>query len=482
MIMSAPTFTFPEILTATGGKHLGGPVPATIAGVSTDTRQISGGACFVALAGERFDAHTFLAAAAGAGAACAIVSRRWSASAGVAVQEAAARMALVAVPDTLVALGALAHFHRRRFGLPVVAVTGSNGKTTTKEMVAAVLGTQGTVLKTEGNLNNEVGVPLTLFGLGPGHALAVIEMGMNHAGEIGRLAAIAEPAVGIVTNAAAVHIEGLGSVDAVADAKGELYRGLPRDGVAVANADDARMLRQARASGRKLVTFGRDKGADVWVAEAASRGADGQMVRLSLRGEKLKIALPLLGAHNAVNAAAAAAAGMVLGYGGAEIQRGLESVKTVGRRLRLERLPGGPTLIDDCYNANPGSMAAALTTLVDLARGEGKRPVAVLGDMLELGPVEAESHRALGEAAARAGVGLLALFGPRSQAGLAPARAGGIGGDATFHTEDMGALTGWVRARVGPGDVVLVKASRGMKLERLVEAIAGGPAHERAKA
>jgi UDP-N-acetylmuramoyl-tripeptide--D-alanyl-D-alanine ligase len=466
-------FTHEELAAATSGRWAGTP-PAGVEGVSTDTRTLGPGSLFVALRGERFDGHAFLAEAAARGAAAAVVDERFAAG-----DAGAAGPARLVVADTLAALGAIARLHRTRFQIPVVAVTGSNGKTTTREMIAAILATRGKVLKTEGNLNNEVGVPLTLLGLDAAHSAAVIEMGMNHPGEIARLAAIALPQVGVVTLAAPAHLEGLGTVDAVADAKAELYQGLPPGGIAIANADDARMLRRAQASGRRMVTFSAAGGrrGDVVVLEIASpslasapeggQGDDGLRFVLGVGNREVGVHVPaLVGAHNAANAAAAAAAAIALGCTDREIAAGLATVRPVGRRLRLERLPSGVALLDDCYNANPASMTAALGTLAGLA-APGRRAVAVLGDMLELGAFEAEAHRALGEEAARS-VAILAAFGPRSRATADAARAAGL--DA-FHTEDVEALVRWARATIAPGDVLLVKGSRGMKLERLVEAL-----------
>ncbi|HSN92172.1 MAG TPA: UDP-N-acetylmuramoyl-tripeptide--D-alanyl-D-alanine ligase, partial [Anaeromyxobacteraceae bacterium] len=413
--MTGPRFTPDEIAAATGGRWLGAP-PAQVAGVSTDTRTLAAGCLFVALRGERFDAHQFLPEAAARGASAAVVAE------GLA-GPGPAPLPAIAVKDTLAALGALARLHRRRFAVPVVAVTGSNGKTTTREMIAAILATRGPVLKSEGNLNNEVGVPLTLFRLEESHRAAVIEMGMSHPGEIARLAAVAEPQVGVVTNAAPSHLEGLGSVEGVADAKAELYRGLPPGGVAVANADDARMLRRAQESGRRLVTFavGRGRRGDVAVLEILEQTPEGLRFLLGVGNREIEVRLPLVGAHNAANAAAAACAAISLGCTDREIVAGLAAARPPGRRLRLERLPSGVLLVDDCYNANPLSMSAALRTLSEL--GGGSRRVAVLGDMLELGTFEGEAHRGLGAEAARSGVALLAAFGPRSRETLAAARA-----------------------------------------------------------
>jgi UDP-N-acetylmuramoyl-tripeptide--D-alanyl-D-alanine ligase len=453
-------FSPDELAAATGGRWLGAP-PSSLEGVSTDTRSLAPGCLFVALLGERFDAHDYLAEAAARGAAAAVVAEARSGD--------PSPLPRLSVKDTLTALGEVARLHRRRFNLPVVAVTGSNGKTTTREMLAAILAQGGPGLKTEGNLNNEVGVPLTLLGLSEAHRWAVVEMGMNHKGEIARLAAIAEPQVGLVTLAAPAHLEGLGSVEAVADAKAELYLGLPEGGIAVANADDLRMLKRAEASGRRLLTFaaGPERRGDVVVLEITSQGADGLRFSLGIGNRELPIHIPgLVGAHNAANAAAAAAAAVALGRTDREIVRGLFLVRPVGRRLRLETLPSGLTLIDDCYNANPASMSAALRTLLDLS-GSG-RAVAVLGDMLELGSFEEEAHRALGEEAARRGVKLLAAFGPRSRLTAEAARAAGL---PSFHTLDVEELIAWAQGAVEGADVLLVKGSRGMRLERLVEAL-----------
>jgi UDP-N-acetylmuramoyl-tripeptide--D-alanyl-D-alanine ligase len=462
-VTDTPMFTADELRQATRGTFAGTP-PGSVAGVSTDTRSIAPGSAFVALRGERFDGHDFLAEAARAGAACAVVARG-------RVPAPPPGLPLLEVEDTLAALGAIARWHRLRFDVPVVGVTGSNGKTTTREMVAGILATRGPVLCTEGNLNNEVGVPLTLLRLRPEHRAAVVEMGMSARGEIARLAAIAEPRVGVVTNALPAHLEGLGTVDGVADAKGELYKGLPADGIVVANADDPRMLHRARKSGRRMLTFSArpDAKADVAVLRVLEQGPEGQRFLLGVGTKELDVRLPLVGEHNAVNAAAAAAAAIALGCTDREIVQGLAGVRPVGRRLRVERLPSGVLLVDDCYNANPASMRAALRTLRQLA-GSG-RALAALGDMLELGPSEGELHRELGRDAAAAGLAALAAFGPRARLARDAAVEAGLPAGDAFHTEDPDALVAFVRERLRPGDTLLVKGSRGMRLERLVEAL-----------
>ncbi len=460
---TGPCFTARELAAATGGRWLGDPA-APVEGISTDTRAIPAGSAFVALRGERFDGHDFLAEAARSGASGAVVAR------GRAVAGPPG-LPLLEVEDTLLALGAIARLHRLRFSIPVVGVTGSNGKTTTREMIAAILATRAPVLKTEGNLNNEVGVPLTLLRLDASHTAAVIEMGMSNRGEIGRLTAIAEPRVGVVTNAFPAHLAGLGTVDGVAEAKGELYRGLPADGIVIANADDPRMLHRALKSGRRVLTFsgGGAKGADVSVLGVLSQDPEGMRFLLGIGTKEVEVRLPLVGQHNAVNAAAAAAAALSLGCSDREIVRGLAGVRPVGRRLRVERLRSGVLLVDDCYNANPASMKAALLTLRQLA-GTG-RALAALGDMLELGPTEDDLHRELGRDAAAAGLAALVTFGPRARLTRLAALEAGMNPSDTFHTEDPLPLVAFVRERLRPGDALLVKGSRGMKLERLVEAL-----------
>jgi UDP-N-acetylmuramoyl-tripeptide--D-alanyl-D-alanine ligase len=465
--MTAPRFTPEELAAATFGRWIGTP-PARVEGVSTDTRALGAECLFVALRGERFDAHDFVADALRGGAAAAAVSAAWADA-----HHAEVPGPLLAVADPLAALGAIARLHRRRFPIPVVGVTGSNGKTTTREMISSILAVRGPVLRAEGNLNNEVGVPLTLLRLDGSHQAAVVEMGMSHPGEIARLAAIAEPQIGVVTNAAAAHLEGLGTVDAVADAKAELYQGLPPGGIAVANADDARMLKRAQASGRRMLTFavGRGRRGDVVVLEILGQTVEGLRFLLGVGNREIEVRLPLVGAHNAANAAAAACAAIALGATDREVVQGLAAARPPGRRLRLERLPSGVQLVDDCYNANPLSMGAALATVRDLAAAPGARAVAVLGDMLELGAFEREAHRAVGAEAARTGLAWLAGFGPRAAGIVEAARAAGLAPEATFHTEDLDALVRWAKARLLPSDVLLVKGSRGMRLERLVEAL-----------
>ncbi len=463
--MSA-AFTPGEVLAATGGAARG-PLAERFCGVSTDTRSVAPGALFVALKGETFDAHDLLEKARAAGAAGAVVRRGAPTPAGLGVVE---------VDDTLAALGAIARFHRRRFAIPLGAITGSNGKTTTKEMIGAILAAGGPSLKTEGNLNNEVGVPLTLLRLSAEHRSAVVEMGMNHEGELARLSAIAEPDCAEIVSVGPAHLAALKDVETVARAKGEVFRGVKKGGLAIALADDPLLRAEARASGRRVLLFGRAAEAEVQLARVQILGSQGLEVAIRYQGREHCCRLSFLGEHNALNACAAFAMGVSLGASVQQCLAGLAAARPWAHRLALLETPSGFSVIDDCYNANPASMAAALEALASLA-GERRR-IAVLGDMLELGDAEERAHRALGEKAAQV-ASLVVAFGPRARTLFEAAKAQGA---EAAHFQDPSAAAGAIellKGRLRPGDVVLVKGSRGMKMERIVEALTGisGGAH-----
>jgi len=368
--------------------------------------------------------------------------------------------------------------------VPVGAVAGSNGKTTTKEMLAAILRTRGASLATEGNLNNEVGVPLTLFRLSGEHRSAVLELGMSAPGELARLTEIAKPDSGVVTLVAAEHLESLKDLDGVAEAEGELYRGLLPGSVAVVNADDARCVAQAErvASGVRKVCFGKSPLADVRLVGSTSLGLEGQKILLEgeeweggagrlVSGAKLQlcrveVTLGFVGQHNAMNAAAAAAAAFALSFSFEEISRGLTAARPYPHRSHVVAGAGGVTILDDCYNASPASMEAALATLAGLRSGGSGRAIAVLGDMLELGESEESAHRELGRSA-RSRVDVAAFFGPRSFFSFKEYSSS----SSSAHFNEIETLLAWLKPRLTPGDVLLVKGSRGMKLERVVDAL-----------
>jgi len=456
--------TAAEVAAATGGALVQGDGAAAARAVSTDSRRPVPDALFVALRGPSFDGARFASQAVSGGARVVLLARAaWDAR---VCGDLPAEVAVVAVDDPLVALAALAAWHRRRLPARVVGVTGSNGKTSTKEMVAAVLGGAPGVLSTPGNLNNLVGMPLTLLRLSAAHRHAVLEMGMNAPGEIARLAATARPEVGLVTNVHPVHLLGLGTIQAVAEAKGELVAALEPGGVAVLNADDPYVLKQGERTSARRVTFGQSPAADVRVAEVRQE-ADALTFQLNLDGRAWPVRLPRLGAHNALNAAAAAAVGWVEGVGAEPIVERL--ARAALPPMRMQRLDlGDAHLLVDCYNANPRSVQAALATLAEVARGKPR--LAVLGDMLELGESAEQLHRQVGRAAAEVRLDGLCAFGPLARFIAEGAREAGL--EAVEHAREVDEVLEWLRVHMGVGSWVLVKGSRGMRLERVARALA----------
>ncbi len=425
------------------------------AGVGTDTRAMPRGALFIALRGPNFDGHDYVGAAREQGAAAAMVSRA------VDVELPCLRVA-----DTRLGLGALAAGWRARHTLPVVAVTGSNGKTTVKEMVAAVLGAHGRVLANRGNLNNDIGLPLTLLELDDEHRFAVLEMGANHAGEIATLCRLARPDVGVVTLCAPAHLEGFGSVEGVARAKGELFQGLPEAGIAVLNADDAfAPLWRELAAPRRVLGFG--FGADADVRGEWRAGSTGASLTVHAGAETVSLALQLPGRHNAANALAACAVAVALGIPLAAAGAALEAVPPVAGRLQVRRGVGGVRIIDDSYNANPCSLQAALDVL---AAFDAPRHL-VLGDMAELGDDAARFHAEAGHAARAAGVTTLHALGDLTRASV---EAFGTG---AWHHGDLESLLQSLRSCLGEDATVLVKGSRSMRMERVVAALTAGETH-----
>ena len=432
---------------------------AEISSVSTDTRKLPAGCLFVALKGPRFDGHTFAAQALEAGAAAVLVEQ----GANLDVSPA------LVVDDTRLALGRLAAWHRSTMPARIAAITGSNGKTTVKEMVAAILaeaaGTDA-VLATAGNLNNDIGMPLTLLRLTPAHRFAVIEMGMNHAGEIDYMTHLARPDVALVNNALRAHLEGLGSLEAVARAKGEIYAGLRPDGTAIINADDphAGLWRDLNA-GRRILSFGFARDADVRVQSLDDTAVSWQLastrtrLRLNTPQGLIETTLNVPGEHNLRNAAAACACALALGAGPAAVAAGLARFTGVKGRLQSHPCILGATLIDDTYNANPDSILAAIQVL---SERPGTR-ILVLGDMGELGPGAAELHREVGEKAKAAGIERLLCLGE-----LSLHAAQGFG-DGAMHFERIEELLAEIECALGPDVTVLVKGSRFMKMERVVQ-------------
>lgn len=444
-----------ELAQVSGGRLIGDDAAFTSAAI--DTRQLKTGELFVALPGSKTDGHGFVAQAAQGGAAGALVAR--------AIES---KLPQVVVGDVLLALQSYAAHQRARFAGPVLAVTGSNGKTTTKQMLAAILAESfgaEAVLYTEGNLNNHIGVPLTLLRLGAGHRAAVIELGANHAGEIAQLASIAKPLIGLVTLAGAAHLEGFGNIAGVAQAKGELFAALPANGTAVINADDQYAdLWRGMAGHCQRLEFGFAAAAGFRAREIRDHNGGQRFLLVTPNGE-IEIRLPLLGRHNVQNALGAAAAAQAAGADLAQIARGLAAVRNVGGRLAPQTGLHGAAVVDDSYNANPTSMRASLEWL---AAQSGRRWFA-MGDMAELGIDAASWHRQIGEWARANGIERLFALGPLSQHAVRSFGAGAR--HFASHAELAGAIARELTAEV----TVLVKGSRSAQMERVAQLLLARP-------
>ena len=454
------TLTLGDVATATGGRLAAGHAGLAVQGVTIDSRSAEPGQLFVAIAGPRFDGHDFVGEAAARGAVAALVHRDVSAPPG---------MGVVRVADTTRGLADLARHARAQAEVPVVCITGSAGKTTTKEMTAALLGTRGPVLKTEGNLNNQYGLPLMLLRLGPEHTAAVLELGMSAAGELRGLSAIARPDVAVITLVAAVHLEFFESVEAIAAAKAEILEGLAEGGAAVLNGDDPRVKRIGeahRARGGRVVWFGHDRAFDV-SAEGWKGTVHGMRFTLRIGDRAEDVALPMAGPHFLTNFLAAAAVAHRLGLGIETIATAATTLRPAKSRGEVVSLAQGITLIDDCYNSNPTAVEAAVTALGLAARG---RRVAFLGDMLELGPTGPDLHRQTGEKVGGR-LDLVVAVGPLAEGFLEGARRAGIPPAALLSFSDSSAAAAAAADLLRPGDAVLVKGSHGVHMETIVEAL-----------
>jgi UDP-N-acetylmuramoyl-tripeptide--D-alanyl-D-alanine ligase len=460
------TIHIEEVLRATGGKLLQGEEKAFFQGISTDSRTVGEEDLFIALKGPRFDGHHF---------ALEALAKK---AGGVVIEEDKARdirwngyrpKAVITVKDTLRALGDLARDRRRRYRTPVVALTGSNGKTTTKEMIAVCLETTFPILKTRENLNNLIGLPLTLLNLTEKERVVILEMGMNVPGEIRRLTEIAEPDVGLITNIQKVHLEGMGSLERVKEEKGELFRKMRRDGTILVNQNDPYVIDLASEFSGQKITFGVEKSADVMAKEIRLRGADGTSFKLILEGEEIEVALPLLGRYFVSDALAAIAVASLFGVEVKKAKEVLEHFQPFSLRMEIIHLEGGKTLINDTYNANPRSMELALETLAEM-KGKG-RAIAVLGDMLELGDFTEEAHQELGEKVEELSIDLLLTMGEKAPLVVESAIRHGFEPKRTRVVESHSEAISILKEVIQEGDWILVKGSRRMAMEKIVEGL-----------
>ncbi len=435
-------------LVGASGRYEVSPV---VTGYSIDSRTIGKNELFFAIKGDRFDGHDFVPGALARGAAGAVVRRDY-----VGVGN------LLRVEDPLAALQWLAREVRRTWGKTVIGVTGSAGKTTTKEAIAHVLATKYKVLKSEGNLNNHFGLPLQLLRIQPETEVYVSEMGMNHAGEITALAKIAEPNVGVVTIVAPVHLEFFDSIEGIAKAKKELIDALPKDGVAILNADDERVAKFNEGRSGKAIFFGTKEGADLRASKIVEHGAEGLEFEVEYRGEKRTVRLPLVGKHNVYNALAAIATGVEQGVEMKQAAEALSSLVPADKRGQVVEIDAA-TVINDCYNSNPKALQSMVDALLAMP---AKRHIVVAGEMLELGVAGEELHRECGRYMAKHGVtkliGVRGLAKPMVEA----ARAEGLPAEFVETPEQAG---GWLAENAKKGDAVLLKASRGVKLEKAIE-------------
>lgn len=430
-------------------------------GYSIDSRKIQPGELFFAVKGERLDGHDYVEAALEAGAVAAVV-------AGGQLPRFKNERNLIVVEDTLEALQRLAHSVRLAWGKPLIAVTGSAGKTTTKELIARLLSTRYRVHKTEGNLNNHFGLPLQLLKLGPEHDIAVIELGMSHPGEIESLARIAEPETGVVTCVAPVHLGYFRSIAGIAKAKQELIDALPARGIAILNADDEYVVQFGMNFAGKVVMYGINRPADVRAENIEGLGPAGSAFELSALGQRCRVELPLLGRHNVYNALGAVAVALEFGITLENAGAALASVSAVDKRGQVIEVAGA-TVINDCYNSNPKALDSMVDALAAMNPGPGGRRIVVAGEMLELGPAGDDLHRRCGAHMAEKGID--AVLGVRGLARHIVQGARHVSRRIQVEFVESPEQAGeWLSGQVRPGDVVLMKASRGVKLEMALEA------------
>jgi UDP-N-acetylmuramoyl-tripeptide--D-alanyl-D-alanine ligase len=456
--------TAAEVAAAAGGRVVAGGPSVSIAGISIDSRTVRKGDLFVAIRGERFDGHRFVADAVAAGAVGAVVGDA------AAVGQLPQATLLIEASDTTRALQDLARHVRRRSGARVVAITGSAGKTTTKEVCAELLSARYQVFRNKGNLNNHIGLPLSLLELRTGPDVAVVELGMNHPGEIRTLVGIAEPEVRVWTNVGDAHIGFFASADAIADAKAEILEHAAPDHTLVANADDPRVIARARAFRGRTVRFGIEHDAEIAASDVQLRGLEGTSAAVRTPAGDFRLETSLLGSGNLSNVLAAVAVGVTFDVPVDAMATRIRGLRPAHHRGEVLRLPGGVTLIDDSYNSSPAALKRSLA-VVAAARGSARK-IAVLGEMLELGAHAKALHQECGRAAAEAGLDCLLVVGGEPAAQLAEAaRATGIPEQSVLFLPDRNAAAGEAVKRIRPGDLVLVKGSRGIGLDLVVDRV-----------
>ena len=459
-----PAWNLAQVVLATGGRLLGDRTSARFRSVVTDSRLLEPGDLFLAIKGEKYDGHAFLNQAILKGASGLVVERQ---------PDFNSPVPLILVADSLKALGDLAGFRRRLMSdLLVLGITGSSGKTTVKEMTAAIFEQRYNVLKTKGNFNNLIGLPLSLLPVDFRHKVAVLEMGMNRPGEIARLTEIADPDLGCIVNVQEAHLEGLGNIGGVAKAKGELFSGIKPAGKLAVNIDDPEISKLAKNNSNQQISFGRSQQAYVRATRIRNNGEKGMSFTLNIGEEKARVTIPAIGAHNVMNALAASALAAGAGITISEIARGLAAFKPYEKRMQVEILPCGLKLVNDTYNANPSSMCAALEALQGMRR-KNSRSVAILGDMLELGEKSIAAHRYIGKSVGRLGFDYLLSIGNFAGHMVNGAQEAGMTREQSRvcanKEEAAGLLLQLYKSNdLATGDWLLLKGSRGMRMETII--------------
>ncbi len=464
-------FQIEEILRATGGRLIQGYENTIFHGISTDSRTLQPGELFIPLKGARYDGHDFLREALEKKASGVLVEEekvgdfRWNGYRSKAV---------ISVRDTLRALGDIAKYRRGKFKSKVIGLTGSNGKTTSKEMISVCLETTYKTLKTEGNLNNLIGLPLTLLKLDETKEVVILEMGMNVPGEVRRLTEIAQPDVGLITNIQKAHLEGMGNLERIKEEKGELFRGIKDRGTIIVNQDDPMVIDLARNFLGQKITFGIENSADLMARDIKLRGKSGTSFHLVFKEKEMEVEIPLLGRHFVYNALSAIASAIIFGIELERVRETLKRFKSIPMRMEIIELREGIFIINDTYNANPRSMELALETLSEM-RGKG-RAIAVLGDMLELGTYSNEAHRDLGMKVSKFSIDFLIALGEEAPVVVESAIRHGLGLEKAMVVESHQEAISILKNTIKQGDWILVKGSRGMRMEKIVKGLLEGEA------
>lgn len=454
-----------ELVLPLKGTFESGDPHTIVTGLSTDSRQINQGEVFFAIKGENYDGHDFVNDALAEGASGAVIEEGW-----LSKTQLPQDTFIISVEDSLKALGDLAAWWRKQHNIQVLAITGSTGKTTTKEMIAGIFELSKKTLKSEGNFNNLIGLPLSILKIQQKHEIAVLEMGMNRPGEIARLTEIADPDIGLITNVGMAHLEGFDNFDGVVNAKVEMIGKISSGAKAIINGDNHPLVKKAALFNRKMITFGMGKNNDIRAEEIENFGINGLSFRLRYHDASWPVNLKVPGVQNVYNALAASAASLCFDELPEKIIEGLERYKGLNGRFSINHIPNEGILINDSYNSNPSSLEAALQSASEMVQGKSKI-IAGIGEMMELGKETVSEHQKAGKRAARAGVHRLLVMGDHSEEVIKGAIAAGMSPNKAEIVNSHGEMIKKIKSEVGKGDIVLIKASRKMAFEKVVDGL-----------